>query len=255
MSAAQPVARSAATRLVGAGVVIIGAVLLAIMFRPLGERGPIESGIAYAIVTYDLALPLVGLGVSMATLKRWQAIFFGLMLIGSVPLGIVGEHRLLSAAGLPPELARHFTYLGPLCCVAAGLALAPARRIRLWILPVAAVLCGATLGFLAALHDPAVGDLQFASGAAAAALWLMAAPTILLRWFDVSWLKIGGPILGSWLVAIGVLLGTSKFVVQQREHAQRQLFVQPPASLDPGANDDVQGLVRPRERSDQYRQP
>src|SRR5206468_7950249 len=131
--------------------------------------------------------------------------------------------------------ARYFIYLGPLCCVIAGIMLATARRLRLWIMPAATALCGAALGFLAALHDPTLGDPRFAGGAAAAGLWLGAAAPAFLRLFDLSWLRIGGRILASWLIAIGLLLGGSKFVVQQRAEravAPVQLFVQPPASID-----------------------
>jgi hypothetical protein len=228
------------------------------MLRPAGERGPIEGGVAYAIITYDLVLPLVGLGVALATLSPRQATLFAIILVGSVPLGIVGEHRLLSAAGLSPDLAGYFTYLGPLCCALAGLTLAPAGRLRLWIMPAATVLCGAALGFLVALHDPTAGDPRFAGAAAAVGLWLMTTPPALLRLFDRSWLRIGGRILASWLIAIGLLLGGSKFVVQQRAEralAPTQLFVQPPASLDPEAGDGNSGFAQPREWRDQSRQP
>jgi hypothetical protein len=123
-------------------------------------------------------------------------------------------------------------------------------------MPAATMLCGAALGFLAALHDPTVGDSQFVGGAAAAGLWLIAIPPALLRRFDGPWLKIGSRILASWLVAIGLLLGGSKLVVQQRaEQAQApvQLFVQPPASIDPP--EGTAGSTRPREWGDQSRQP
>ena len=258
MREARSVATTAARWLAPAGVLIAGAALLAVMLRPAGERGLVEGGAAYAIVTYDLVLPLAGLGVALATATRWQAILFAILLLGSVPLGILGEHRLLSAAGLPPNLARHFTYLGPLCCVVVGLTLAPTGSLRRWLMPAATALCGAALGFLVALHDPAVGDPRFACGAAAAGLWLIAVPPALLRWFDRSWLKVGGRIVASWLVAIGLLLGGSKFVVQQRaERAQAptQLFVQPPASIDPGTGNGTAGSALPREWGDQSRQP
>ena len=151
-------------------------------------------------------------------------------------------------------MARHFIYLGPLCCLVAGLTLALAGRLRLCLMVMAIALSGATLGFLAALHDPALGDPRFACGVAAAGLWLLAAPPALLRWFDRSWLKVGGRILASWLVAIGLLLGGSKVVIQRRAEqamAPTQLFVEPPASIDPGAGDAAPPFMRPREWGDE----
>lgn len=257
MSRARGAAR-ASTWLAPAGVVIGGAALAAVMLRPAGERGLVEGGVAYAIVTYDLVLPLVALGVALVTVRRWQAVLLAITLVGSVPLGVLAEHRLLSSEALPLSLARHFTYLGPLCCVVAGLALVSAGGLRLCLMPASTALSGAALGFLAALHDPTIGNPRFACGAAAVGLWLIATPPAILRRFDTSWLKIGGRILASWLVTIGLLLGGSKFVVQQRaERAQAPtpLFVQPPASIDPGSGNDPAAMARPREWGDTSRQP
>ena len=257
MSAARG-ATTAATWLAPAGVVLAGVALLVIMLRPAGERGLVEGGVSYAIVTYDLVLPLVGLGVALATVTRWQAILFAVILVGSIPLGTLAEHRFLASEGLPPSLARLFIYLGPLCCVVVGLPLASAGGLRLCLMPAATALSGAVLGFLAALHDPTIGNPRFACGAAAVGLWLIATPPTILCRFDTSWLKIGGRILASWLVAIGLLLGGSKFVVQQRaERAQAPtpLFVQPPASIDPGSGNDPAAVARPREWGDTSRQP
>lgn len=252
------VATAAGKGLASAGVLLGGAALAAVLLRPAGERGLIESGVVYTIITYDLVLPLVGLGVALTSLTRRQTIACAIVLMYGVFIGVVGEHRLLATAALPPELARPFTYLGPLCCLAAGLALAPAGRLRRWLAPAATGLSGAALGFLAALHDPTVGDPRFAGGAAATGLWLVATPPAVLRWFDGPWLTIGGRILASWLVAIGLLLGASKLVLQRRAdqaQAASQLSVQPPASLDPGDATAPPGFKQPREWGDDSRQP
>jgi len=251
-------ATTAARWLAPACLVIAGAALALVMLRPVGARGLVEGGVAYAIVTYDLVLPLVGLGVALATMTRWQAILFAVALVASIPLGILVEHRFLASEGLPPSLARLFIYLGPLCCVVAGLTLATAGRLGLCLMPASTALSGAALGLLAALHDPTIGNPRFACGAAAVGLWLIATPAAILRWFDTAWLKIGGRILASWLVAIGLLLGGSKFVVQQRaERAQipAQLFVQPPASIDPSSSEGPAATTPPRDWGDTSRQP
>jgi hypothetical protein len=241
-----------------AGVLVAGAAGAAMLLRPAGERGLIMGGAAYAIATYDLALPLVGIGIAMARMTGRQVVALAVILVAALSLGVLGEHRLLSDPEFPPRLARRFIYLGPLCCVIVGLALPMPSRLRLWLMAPATGLAGAALGFLAALHDPALGDPRFAGGAAAVGLWLVAVPPALLGWFSGSWLTIGGRIVASWLIAIGLLLGGSKVVVQRRaEQAQgpTQLFVQPPASIDPGAGDVTPAVPRPREWSDQSRQP
>jgi len=54
----------------------------------------------------------------------------------------------------------------------------------------------------------------------------MAVPVVVLPRFDRGWLRIGGRILASWLIAIGLLLGGSKYFVQERA-------AQPVAGLPP----------------------
>lgn len=241
-----------------AGVLVAGAAGAAMLLLPPGDHGLVASGVAYAIASYDLALPLVGIGIAMASMTERQIIALAIVLVAALPLGVLGEHRLLSAPDFPPSLARRFIYLGPLCCVAVGSALALPGRVRFWFMLPATALAGAALGFLAALHDPALGDPRFAGGAAAVGFWLVAVPATLIGWLRRSWLTIGGRIVASWLIAIGLLLGGSKIVVQKRaEQAQRQtpLFVQPPASIDPGAGDAAQPGARPREWGDESRQP
>jgi len=87
MSDAQPVTATAARWLAPAGVLITGAALLAVMLRPAGERGLMEGGVAYAIVTYDLVLPLVGLGVALTPMTRWQTILVAGIFIAGIPWG------------------------------------------------------------------------------------------------------------------------------------------------------------------------
>jgi len=86
MSGALPVTATAARWLAPAGVLITGAALLAVMLRPVGDRGLMEGGAAYAIVTYDLVLPLVGLGVALAPMSRWQTILVAVIFVAGIPL-------------------------------------------------------------------------------------------------------------------------------------------------------------------------
>ena len=251
-------------RCIGPAVLLIaGAVLLALLLRPPGERGLIGDGAAYAIAAYDLVLALVGLGVAAAQLSRWAALLAFVALAAGIPFGIASEHGLAAQLTLTPDSARQLGFLGPLACVAAGLALVPAGWLRMLFTPVAAAWCGGALGFLIAFHDPSLGDPRFASGAAAAGLWVMAAPVVVLPWFERGWLRIGGRILASWLIAIGLLLGGSKYVVQQR--AAQPLAsgppppppptYQPPPVNAPAIGDNPPAIRRPSQWGDQSTQP
>jgi hypothetical protein len=261
MRAASSVTTRARTWIGPAGLLIAGAVLLTLLLRPPGERGLIGDGAAYTIAAYDLVLALVGLGVATAQLSRWPALLVFVALGAGIPFGIAGEHRLAAQLTLTPDSARQLGFVGPLACVAAGLALAPGALLRAVLAPVAAACCGAALGFLVAFHDPSLGDPRFAGGGAAAGLWLLAAPAIVLRRFKRGWLRIGGRILASWLIAIGLLLGGSKYVVQQRAAQPVAVVPPPPPSYRPppvnapAIGDNPSPLRRPSQWDDQNAQP
>ena len=206
-----------ATKWLGpAAVSIAAALLLAALWQPAAERGLIASGAAYPIMAYDQILPLLGLGISLARLSPWWKLLVTGIFAGGFALGLLGEARLLSPMAAVPDLHFLFVFIGPLCCIAIGLALVSPAGLRAATVPAAAALSGAALGFLAALHDPTPGDGWFSGGAAAAGLWLIAAPAVLLRHVDGAWLTIGGRIFASWLIAMGLLLGGSSYVVKLR---------------------------------------
>jgi len=260
MRAARSVTTTAAKCIGPAVLLIAGAVLAALLLRPAGERGLIGDGAAYAIAAYDLVLALVGLGVAAAQLSRWAALLVFVALAAGIPFGIGSEHRLAARLTLTPDSAWQLGFIGPLACVAAGLALVPGLLLRVVLAPLAAAFCGAALGFLIAFHDPSLGDPRFAIGAAAAGLCVMAVPTIVLPWFARGWLRIGGRILASWLIAIGLLLGGSKYVVQQRA-AQPVAVVpaappsyQPPPVNAPAIGDNPSPR-KPSQWGDQSTQP
>jgi len=260
MRAARSVTTTAAKCIGPAVLLIAGAALLVLLLRPPGERGLTGDGAAYAIAAYDLVLALVGLGVSTAQLSRWAAVFVFVAFAAGIPFGIGSEHRAAAQLTLTPDSARQLSFLGPLACVAAGLALVPGGWLRAAVAPVAAVCCGAVLGVLTAFHDPSLGDPRFAAGAAAAGLCVMAAPVVVLPWFKRGWLRIGGRILASWLIAIGLLLGGSKYVVQQRAAQPVAVVPQPaptyqPPPVNAPAIGDSPSPRKPSQWGDQSTQP
>ena len=262
MRVARPITTTAARWLARGGVAVVGAVLLALLLPAAGARGLLGDGAAYTLATYDLVLPLVGLGLALAPLTGWPTLLAFIVVAVGVPVGILGEHRFAAALTLESDATSRLVFVGPFCCLVVGVALAPAGGLRLWVLPVAGALCGAALGFLIAFHDPAPADNRFAVGAAGAGLWLVVAPAAVLRGLDRAWLKIGGRIFASWLVAIGLLLGGSKYVAQQR--FQRALAVppapvspsyQPPPVNAPAIGEAPAASGRPRQWDDPSQQP
>ena len=93
-------------------------------------------------------------------------------------------------------------------------------------MPAVAALAGTAIGFVAASNDPTFGETGFALGAAAAALWLLAAPLPFVPRLKAAPVRIASRILASWLVAIGLMLGAAKFF----EHKAAPPIAPPPAT-------------------------
>jgi hypothetical protein len=241
----------AATRWLAPACLLIGAVLMLVaLFRSAADRGPVDDGIVYTVATYDQALPLIGLGIGLAQLALRQKLLVCLFFAAGVLAGTAREGWLLSAA-LAPGSAGHLVFVGPASCVAVGLALLPPSRVRAWAMPVIAVLLGAAFGFLIALNDPASTHGRFAWSAACAGLWLVAAPPLLVWWPRRSWLAIGSRVFASWLIAIGVMLGGSKFVAMQRAEQRPASTLAPLPDQFPGLPGQAVNEGQPGNRSRQ----
>jgi hypothetical protein len=192
-----------------------GALLLFGMFRPDAERGLFDYGAIYTVSTYDQALALVGIGVGWTQMTARRTALGMLFFAGSLLIGLLAKDRLVSAILAGPGSANLLLVLGligPICCVVCGLGLVAPARPRGWLMPLAAAISGLALGFFVALDDPSDMGRQFIGGAVLAACWLLLAPPALLWPIRGAWLRIGGRIFASWLIAIGVMLGASKLV-------------------------------------------
>lgn len=88
----------------------------------------------------------------------------------------------------------------------AGLALAVPRRGRAAVVLPVATFLGFQLGVAVRLQGPGLDDGGFTGAAIIAALWLTVGITLTWRLMERPWLRVGGRILGSWLIAIGLML-------------------------------------------------
>src|SRR5258708_7361206 len=140
--------------------------------------------------------------------------------VGGIVSGILGERHLVSEATAASGLLNLFPFIGPLCCVIAGSALASPAGLRAAATSAAAALSGAALGFLIALHDPSMGDARYLSGAAAAGLYIIASPPLLLRHVERSRLTIPARVVARPVTALGPAAAGSESVVNlAREQA------------------------------------
>ncbi len=205
-----------------------------------------DDPLARWILTDTLApariLPLLGLAAVLALVGA-RAMIAALPLFAlGIAGGLAAEDRLLWLLDKVPGAATHLFLTGPISYLAAGVALVVGARWRVFVTPVASMIFGAMLGLTIKLTDPSLHEPAFTWTPLLAACWVVAAATLTLRAFRRGWFAIFGRILGSWLIAIGLLYGGASLLPPKREPPPAVAL--PPA---PGAERAIPGLPVPDE--------
>jgi hypothetical protein len=219
-------------------VALLGAIAVAVAYRDgAAARVPFEDGMVAAIRAYERALALLGMGLALSRLTvfpRWSGVA---ALTAGMAGGVAGENDLANSA----FVADHLFILalpGPTACVIAGLALALPLLLQEWALPVLAAALGLSIGLAIGLAAPAGNVLAFSAGSVSSGLWIVITPALLFPWLQISWARIFTRILGSWLIAIGLLLGGVRLIASKPspEAPPRPTMTQtPPLSAAPEA--------------------
>jgi hypothetical protein len=210
---ARAAARWSGPALAGLGILAIAAAAL------VGNANPLARWMLTETVAPARVLPLVGLGVVFALIGlRALAAALALFALGIVA-GIAGQDRLLAMLDLVPRAAMHLFFTGPISYLAAGAALVAGARWRDWLTHVAALIVGAMLALTIKLTDPSLHEPAYTWTPVLIAFWIVAAVTLTLRAFRRGWFSIFGRILGSWLLAIGLLYGGASLVPPKRQPA------------------------------------
>ena len=161
-------------------------------------------------------LPLIGLGAAFGLIGV-RAFIAALVLFAiGIAGGLFAEDRLLWMLDMVPRAATHLFLTGPISYLAAGAALVSSARLRSYVAPAAAAIFGAMLGLTIKLTDPSLHEPAFTWTQVLIAFWIVAAVSLPLRAFWRGWFPIFGRILGSWLLAIGLLYGGASLVPQRR---------------------------------------
>jgi hydrogenase/urease accessory protein HupE len=245
---------------VGVALALLGATaLVVVLSKGPGERLPFEEGLLAAALAYERAFALLGLGLALARQpgpRRWLSF---LVAAAGIASGIAGEYAFADSK----FVAGHLLVLnlpGPLVCVLAGLALALPLSLQSWILPALAAAAGILVGLAIGLSTPAGEAVAFASGAALAGLSIAAIPVLVFPPIRAGWARILTRILGSWLIAIGVMLGGLRVITAKPELpplAPASRTVTPPASssLPQAVPPSVAPRPIKRGREDDFGQP
>ncbi len=190
----------------GPGLIALGLLAVA-MIALLARQNPFVRWILSDVFAPERVLPLIGLGAACGLVG---ARIFGavLLLFGlGIVIGSVGQDWLLWVLYNVPEGPTHLFLTGPISFLVIGLALAPGARLLPWLLPIAAVVAGGMLSLAIMLTDPSLHEPAFTWTPVLVAYWIVAAVSLTLRAFRRGWFPVFGRILGSWLIAIGLLYG------------------------------------------------
>jgi hypothetical protein len=198
-------------------VAVVGLAFLAAAYRdPVAARSLLEQGGIAVILSYERALPLIGLGSVLALMRLRLAALGALAAILGVGVAVAAHDWLIAAIVSAPAMANRLSLPGPISCVVVGLLLAAPERLRSWLLPPAAMAIGAALALGVEIVDPSFRDPNFLRGALAASVWLVAAVGLTARLCDRPWFRIAIRIVGSWLIAIGLILGAAILLPRPR---------------------------------------
>ena len=243
----------------GPALAALGLIAVAAVALSPGLR---ESPLARWILADTLAparvLPLIGLGAVFALIGARALIAALLLFAAGIAGGLLAEDRLLALLDHVPRAATHLFYTGPISYLAAGAALVVSARWRNWLAPAAALIFGGVLGLTIKLTDPSLHEPAFTVTPLLAACWVVAAVTLTLRAFWRGWFPVFGRILGSWLLAIGLLYGGAS-LVPKRVPPPPAVTLPPPSA--PGAERAIPGLPVPDEPApfpgggDRFKQP
>lgn len=179
--------------------------------HPRPNPSGFEFGVFYTLSRYDHALSLVGVGVAAAGMRTPILALDFALLAGGLCAGSLVSDAIGAAVLHDPGWIRYVFLIGPIGCIGAGAALVLPRPVRIWFLPPVALYSGTALGLVVSFNDPTLRQWAFAGGTVAAGLWLVTVPLLLCRAVSRPWHEIPGRIFGSWLVAIGLMLGAAQF--------------------------------------------
>ena len=158
------------------------------------------------------------------------------------------SYRIVSSPRWPRCRRRPVTiFYRRRCPAAVGLALGAGRKAAAWILPAASVIAGAMLVFAIRVTDPSLHNLRLSDRGHFDRVLDRRCVALTVHAFRRDWFAIPGRIIGSWLIAIGLLYGGTS-LIPKRSLPAPPIAATPQAPL-PGFERDVPGMPAPEQGS------
>lgn len=224
------------------------ACLALIALEPPESRGTLAWWLLRSAVSAERALPLAALGVALALAGRRLAVAAAVAFAAGLGAGLAATDWLLARLVFADNAGAYLSLPGPIACLAVGLALAAPPALGSWLLLPAALLVGEMQAHAIRLSDPSLHDPAIQRAGVLAAVWLVAAVGLTLWAFRQAWFAIAGRIVGSWLLAIGLLYGGA-LLLPRETPMQAAAPAQPPvpeASPGPDFNTLLPDLNQPQ---------
>ncbi|MEX1663024.1 hypothetical protein AB4874_15420 [Thioclava sp. 15-R06ZXC-3] len=182
--------------------------LIALALLPVAQRGEVGAWLIRDALAVERLFPLFGFGIALALVPKRSAqiacVLWGIGLATGFALRI---EMMAALQQIPGAITHHFLTM-PISAIAIGATLALGRTPRPVLILPAALILGAMYALATKLSDPSYGGKPWVSLAGVAlGVWLIGAVALSLRSWRAEWFEIAGRIIGSWLVAIGVLYG------------------------------------------------
>ena len=213
----------------GPTLLMLGVIgIVAILLQPPDDRGTLGWWILSNTFAYQRVLPLAGLGTALALVSLSQRITALSLFALGIALGFFFSDPFLSTIALLPGAAKHHFLTGPIMSVAVGLSLVAPGRIRSWVLPVAAIIVGAVFAAAIRLTDPSFRDPTIMLAGLGVGAWILITVCLTMRALWQTWFETAGRILGSWLIAIGLLYGGASLIPPRDLAPPDQLQTAPP---------------------------
>jgi hypothetical protein len=214
-----------------------------LLWQAPGERSTTAWWILASALSVERLVPLIGLGIALSLLDRWQSWAALVMFLAGTVLGFDIRPWFTAVLVEVPRAADHLFLTGPLSNVAAGVLLIAPRGARAWLFAPVMLFAGAMLAVAIGLTNPTIGDLLIPCAGVVVGAWIISAVALTASAFHHAWFAIGARIVGSWLLAAGLLYGSASFVPRP---APPPLPVAPPQPGQPapfkGFGNGSQGL-------------
>lgn len=196
------------SRFGGPALAIIGAAAIAlIVLPPAAAESPLAWWIVNSALTPERLLPLLGFGAALTLVRPRSALAALLLFSVGIAFGFVEHKELLDPLTKMPQAATQHFLTGPIASIAVGLALIPPARWRAAVLPLSALVAGCMLALAIVVTDPTLNDPTNRIAGVTIGFWVVVVIMLTLRAFHRPWFAVFSRILGSWLIAIGLLYG------------------------------------------------